>query len=188
MPLFPFGYGLSYTTFKFANLKVNQAMIGARAMTVMATATFDVTNTGGRKGAEVAQLYVTEDKPKVPRPMHELKGFERVELATGRDEACVDSAGYAFVCVLGCGCGQVGDWVGEIYGECGGFGGGFAVDGGGEGGAVRVWLRLEVRTRLQAKFTVRPEPDQFEALVVRQPVDEEQVGLEVAIAMVFPVA
>ena len=79
-PLFPFGYGLSYTTFKFANLKVNQATIGGE---LTAMAEFDVTNTGGVKGAEVAQLYVTEDKPKVSRPMHELKGFERVELAPG---------------------------------------------------------------------------------------------------------
>ncbi len=79
-PLFPFGYGLSYTTFKFANLKV--AATGA-GNTVKATATFDVTNTGKRKGAEVAQLYVGEDAPKVPRPKHELKGFERVELAPG---------------------------------------------------------------------------------------------------------
>ncbi len=80
-PLFPFGYGLSYTTFKFANLKV--AATGA-GDAVKATATFDVTNTGKRKGAEVAQLYVGEDAPKVPRPKHELKGFERVELAPGQ--------------------------------------------------------------------------------------------------------
>ncbi len=79
-PLFPFGYGLSYTTFQFANLKV--AATGA-GDAVKATATFDVTNTGKRKGAEVAQLYVGEDAPKVPRPKHELKGFARVELAPG---------------------------------------------------------------------------------------------------------
>ena len=78
-PLFPFGYGMSYTTFKFANLKVNEDGSGE----AHATATFDVTNTGSRKGADVAQLYVTEDHPKVERPMHELKGFERVELAPG---------------------------------------------------------------------------------------------------------
>ncbi len=79
-PLFPFGYGLSYTTFKFANLKVSATGAGDA---VKATATFDVTNTGKRKGAEVAQLYVGEDAPKVPRPKHELKGFARVELAPG---------------------------------------------------------------------------------------------------------
>ena len=71
-PLFPFGFGMSYTTFKFANLKVSET-----------GATFDVTNTGSRKGADVAQLYVGEDQPKVARPMHELKGFERVELGPG---------------------------------------------------------------------------------------------------------
>jgi beta-glucosidase len=79
-PLFPFGYGLSYTTFKFSNLKVTQEH---SATGVHAVATFDVTNTGKREGAEVAQLYITEDAPKVDRPAHELKGFERVELAAG---------------------------------------------------------------------------------------------------------
>ena len=75
-PLFPFGYGLSYTTFKFSNLKVKPEGTSA-------TATFDVTNTGRRKGAEVAQLYVSETTPKVDRPAHELKGFQRIELAPG---------------------------------------------------------------------------------------------------------
>jgi beta-glucosidase len=79
-PLFPFGYGLSYTTFKFANLKVEQDNAGGE---VHATASFDVTNTGSRKGAEVAQLYVGEDHAKVARPLRELKGFERIELSPG---------------------------------------------------------------------------------------------------------
>ncbi len=79
-PLFPFGYGLSYTTFKFDHLKVVQTDAAGE---VRAVATFDVTNTGAVKGAEVAQLYVTEDKAPVARPMHELKGFERVELGPG---------------------------------------------------------------------------------------------------------
>ena len=77
-PLFPFGFGLSYTTFRFANLKLAQAGSGGGV-----TASFDVTNTGKRKGAEVAQVYVGEDQPKVARPAHELKGFERVELGPG---------------------------------------------------------------------------------------------------------
>ena len=79
-PLFPFGFGMSYTSFKFADLKMTETGTGADVHVV---ATFDVTNTGSRKGAEVAQLYVGEDQPKVARPMHELKGFERVELAPG---------------------------------------------------------------------------------------------------------
>jgi beta-glucosidase len=79
-PLFPFGFGLSYTTFRFANLKVTQTVTGGE---LHVTASFDVTNTGKRKGAEVAQLYITEKQPVVERPLHELKGFERVELAPG---------------------------------------------------------------------------------------------------------
>ena len=79
-PLFPLPYGLSYTTFRFSNLKVTQEPLSDG---VHAVVTFDVTNTGKREGAEVAQLYVTEDAPKVDRPKHELKGFERVSLAPG---------------------------------------------------------------------------------------------------------
>jgi beta-glucosidase len=79
-PLFPFGYGLSYTSFKFSNLKVTQE---PSSTGIKAVATFEVTNTGKREGAEVAQLYVTEDAPKVDRPVRELKGFERVKLAPG---------------------------------------------------------------------------------------------------------
>ncbi len=77
-PLFPFGYGLSYTTFTFSNLKVQRGSGAA-----LATVDFDITNSGQRPGAEVAQVYVSDPHAKVPRPMHELKGFERVELAPG---------------------------------------------------------------------------------------------------------
>jgi beta-glucosidase len=79
-PLFPFGFGLSYTTFAFSNLKIVPEFNSADPHV---TAFFDVKNTGSRAGAEVAQLYVGEDHPSVPRPLHELKGFERVELAPG---------------------------------------------------------------------------------------------------------
>ena len=77
-PLFPFGFGMSYTTFRFSNLQVQRG-----SGQTLATATFDVTNTGVKAGAEVAQVYVTDTHAKVPRPKHELKGFERVELAAG---------------------------------------------------------------------------------------------------------
>ncbi len=77
-PLFPFGFGLSYSTFKFSNLKVTPA-----ADRPTAIVTFDLVNTGAREGADVAQVYVTENEPKVERPEHELKGFERVDLKPG---------------------------------------------------------------------------------------------------------
>jgi beta-glucosidase len=77
-PLFPFGYGLSYTTFKFANLSVKSEGTAAQA-----TVTFDVTNTGSRAGADVAQVYLSDDHAKVPRPAKELKGFEKVSLQPG---------------------------------------------------------------------------------------------------------
>ena len=79
-PLFPFGYGLSYTTFQFSNLKLANS---SPASQCNITATFDVKNTGKRKGAQVAQVYVSDDHAKVPRPLRELKGFSRVELAPG---------------------------------------------------------------------------------------------------------
>jgi len=75
-PLYPFGYGLSYTTFKFSKLAVSGD--GAKA-----TVSFDVTNTGKRTGAEVAEVYVADDHAKVARPTKELKGFEKVTLAPG---------------------------------------------------------------------------------------------------------
>ena len=76
-PLFPFGFGLSYTTFAFGKLSVEPG--AGAAMNV----SFDVTNTGARPGVEVAQLYVGDPHTKVPRPVRELKGFERVELSPG---------------------------------------------------------------------------------------------------------
>jgi beta-glucosidase len=79
-PLFPFGYGLSYTTFKYANLTISPAaMNGDEPVTV----SFDVTNTGSREGAEVAELYVSDAHSHVPRPVKELKGFTRLNLKPG---------------------------------------------------------------------------------------------------------
>jgi beta-glucosidase len=79
-PLYPFGFGLSYTTFSFSNL---QAPATAAAGS-MVTVSFDVTNTGSLEGAEVAQLYVSDPSAKVDRPERELKGFAKVNLAPGQ--------------------------------------------------------------------------------------------------------
>jgi beta-glucosidase len=70
-PLFPFGFGLSYTTFLFSNLSISGSYNGTQPVTV----SFTVTNTGSVAGAEVAQLYVGEQNPPLPRPSRELKGF-----------------------------------------------------------------------------------------------------------------
>jgi beta-glucosidase len=78
-PLFPFGYGLSYTTFSFSNLKAPSTAASGSTVPV----SFDVTNTGSVAGAEVAQLYVSDPSTKVSRPERELKGFEKVRLAPG---------------------------------------------------------------------------------------------------------
>ncbi len=78
-PLFPFGFGLSYTTFSFAKLSVPASAASGSTVTVG----FDVTNTGKIAGAEVAQLYVSDPSAKVQRPERELKGFEKVRLNPG---------------------------------------------------------------------------------------------------------
>ena len=79
-PLFPFGYGLSYTTFKYSNLSVTPA---AFKQGQDVTVSFDVTNTGAREGAEIGQLYVGDKHASVPRPVKELKGFSKVDLKPG---------------------------------------------------------------------------------------------------------
>ena len=78
-PLFPFGFGLSYTTFSFSKLSVPATAASGSQIAV----SFDVTNTGKTAGAEVAQLYVSDPSAKAKRPDRELKGFEKVRLAPG---------------------------------------------------------------------------------------------------------
>jgi beta-glucosidase len=78
--LFPFGHGLSYTTFDFANLRLNTNRIGPDDMLAVSV---EVTNTGDRAGDEVVQLYVQDEVASVTRPFRELKGFERVTLQPG---------------------------------------------------------------------------------------------------------
>ena len=82
-PLFAFGHGLSYTTFKYGNATVNKKnMHDVEGLVV----TVPVTNVGTREGAEIVQLYVCDDKSSLPRPVKELKRFSKVRLAAG--ETC----------------------------------------------------------------------------------------------------
>jgi beta-glucosidase len=82
-PLYPFGYGLSYTTFKLANLSVSPASAGPDGPIEVSA---DVTNTGGRAGDEVVQLYLRDKVASVVQPVRELRGFKRVTLKRGETE------------------------------------------------------------------------------------------------------
>ena len=79
-PLFPFGYGLSYTSFKFENVRVDPPQIYANGT---ARVSVDVTNTGPREGDEVPQMYIHQRIASVTRPVKELKGFKRISLKPG---------------------------------------------------------------------------------------------------------
>ncbi len=80
-PLYAFGYGLSYTTFRYDNLRVSKdALRGGEDVQV----TVDVTNTGARDGDAVVQMYAAHEGSKVARPIEELKGFQRVNVAAGK--------------------------------------------------------------------------------------------------------
>lgn len=79
-PLFPFGFGLSYTTFKLENTRLSKKMI---PLTGSSRVLVDVTNTGKRAGAEVVQMYIRDCVSSVTRPVRELKGFQKVWLEPG---------------------------------------------------------------------------------------------------------
>jgi beta-glucosidase len=79
-PLFPFGFGLSYTTFGYENLRLSAAEIDPGSPLVVSV---DVRNTGARAGKEVVQLYVRDVESRLVRPPKELKGFQKVALAPG---------------------------------------------------------------------------------------------------------
>jgi beta-glucosidase len=79
-PLFPFGYGLSYTTFRYSDLKI---MPASAELNAPVNVSCNVTNSGSRDGAEVAEIYVGNPHPSVPRPEKELKGFAKVFLRAG---------------------------------------------------------------------------------------------------------
>jgi len=82
-PLYPFGYGLSYTTFEYSNIKV---LDSEHSKTEGTTIEFELRNTGKKEGAEVAQLYIQSLKSTVERPVKELKAFAKVALKAGESK------------------------------------------------------------------------------------------------------
>jgi beta-glucosidase len=108
-PLFPFGYGLSYTKFDYKNLKLSDAQLSPDGSV---TASVEISNTGARAGQDVVQFYVRDLDPKVDKPVRELKGFSKVALQPGetktvqfrltpRDLAYFDVAGHQWKATAG---------------------------------------------------------------------------------------
>jgi beta-glucosidase len=81
-PLYPFGYGLSYTTFLYSDLVLPQSAVTGEKIKVSVT----VKNTGSREGEEVVQLYLTDEKASTPRPIRQLEGFQRISLKPGESK------------------------------------------------------------------------------------------------------
>ncbi len=82
-PLYPFGYGLSYTTYKYSDLRLSASTVSPDDSL---KATVTITNTGDRDGVEIAQMYLRDCVSSVARPVKELKGFERVALRAGESK------------------------------------------------------------------------------------------------------
>ena len=106
-PLFPFGFGLSYTTFEVSNLRADKREMTADGKL---TITADVKNTGSVAGAEVLQLYISDTKSSQLRPVKELKGFKKVSLAPGETQHVdftIDRSALSFYNE------QTGEWTAE---------------------------------------------------------------------------
>lgn len=103
-PLFPFGFGLSYTAFQYSNLRISKSSI-KDTENVQVTAT--IKNTGTRAGKEIVQLYVSDVKSSVIRPLKELKGFQKLALQPGEEQEVsfgLDKRSFAYYNV------NIGDW------------------------------------------------------------------------------
>lgn len=90
-PLFPFGYGLSYTEFTYSNLRTDRSQMKDTDTLIVSV---DVTNTGKVKGKEIVQIYVTDKESRLKRPEKELKAFKKVELAPGETKTVTFELGY----------------------------------------------------------------------------------------------
>jgi beta-glucosidase len=82
-PLHPFGYGLSYTTYAYSNLRINKSVMDENEI---AAVSVDVQNTGNREGSEIVQMYITDDYASLTRPVKELKDFKRIHLKAGEKQ------------------------------------------------------------------------------------------------------
>jgi len=92
---YPFGYGLSYTTFEYSNLSVSESYTEGQKLKI----TFDITNTGKVDGEEIAQVYVGQNNPQVFKAVKELKGFEKVLVKAGKTKkvtVVLDTRAFAF--------------------------------------------------------------------------------------------
>lgn len=106
-PLFPFGYGLSYTTFQVSNLRADKKEMAADDQLTISA---DVKNVGSVAGAEVLQLYISDTKSSQPRPVKELKGFKKVYLEPGETQQVsfiIDRSALSFYDE------KTGDWTAE---------------------------------------------------------------------------
>jgi beta-glucosidase len=86
-PLYPFGYGLSYTEFSYTNLNISNRKVSLRDR--MVEISVDIKNTGTLKGDEVVQLYIHQEALSVTRPVKELKGFKRITLDAGEEKTVI---------------------------------------------------------------------------------------------------
>jgi beta-glucosidase len=95
-PLYEFGFGLSYTKFDVSNLHLSSTKVSRRGSV---TASVDVTNTGGRAGDDVVQLYINDPVASISQPVRRLRGFERVTLAPGQSKTVpfqLDASDFGF--------------------------------------------------------------------------------------------
>jgi beta-glucosidase len=129
-PLYPFGYGLSYTTFGFSDIAVDRPVM-ARDGRITVSAV--VTNTGDRTGDETAQLYIHQQAGRATRPVRELKGFQRVTLAPGESRTVTFTLGEA----------ELRYWSAAERG--------WVMDPG----AFDIWIGGDSRAELHATFEVR---------------------------------
>ena len=137
-PQFPFGFGLSYTTFEYSDLKVTPSATNSGSAKAGATVvTVNVKNTGTRDGAEVVELYVHDGHSKIDRPVRELKGFQRVELKAGEIKPVQFHAGPRRALLLEPDEEGVGRRAGDFRGAGGDFFAGYTAAGDAGVEAVR---------------------------------------------------